>query len=153
MATVLLDVESWAQQQFSTCELGDKRRTNRLVSFAIQSAEKPDASTPQQAENWGDCKAAYRLFNQTGVTFKAVTAPHRALTRDAMREGVWLIINDTTELNFGYLREIEGIGRVGRESSRGLFLHTALAVRADGSELAGVVAHDLYKRSLMYGDN
>lgn len=148
MATVLLDPESWAQQQFSTCKFGNKRRTNRLVRFAVQCAEKPDASTPRQAENWADCKAAYRLFNQAKVTFDAVTAPHRVNALAAMRDGVWLILNDTTELNFGYLREIEGIGRVGTESGRGFFLHTALAVRADGTEMAGAVAQDLYKRPL-----
>lgn len=148
MATVLLDAEAWAQQQFSACELGDKRRTDRLVSFAVQSAEKPDASTPKQAENWPDCKAAYRLFDQEDVTFEAVTSPHRSLARNAMRDGVWLVINDTTELNFGYLREIDGIGRVGSESYRGFFLHTALAVRADGTEIAGAVAQDLYTRPL-----
>jgi hypothetical protein len=148
MATSLLDAEAWAQQQFSTCDLGDKRRTDRLVSFAIQSAHKPDASTPEQAENWADCKAAYRLFDQEDVTFQAVTAPHRVLARETMRDGVWLIINDTTELNFGYLREIDGIGRVGSESNRGFFLHTALGVRADGTEMAGAVAQDLYTRPL-----
>ena len=149
MATVFLDAEAWAQQQFSTCKLGDKRRTNRLVSFAIQSAEKPDASTPKQAENWADCKAAYRLFDQEEVTFTTVTAPHRLHARAAMREGVWLILNDTTELNFGYRRAIEGIGRVGSESNRGFFLHTALAVRDDGTEMAGAVAQDLHKRPLL----
>jgi hypothetical protein len=148
VATVLLDAEAWAEQQFATCILGDKRRTKRLVSFAAQSAHRPDASTPEQSENWTDCKAAYRLFDQTDVTFEAVTAPHRRLTRNAMCSGVWLIINDTTELNFGYRREIENIGRIGSESNRGFFLHTALAVRADSGELAGAVAQELYTRPL-----
>jgi len=148
MATVLLDAEAWATQQFSTCELGDKRRTNRLVQFAVQSVEKPDASTTKQTETWADCKAAYRLFDQEDVTFEAVTAPHRAHAREAMHDGVWLILNDTTELNFGYCREIEDIGRVGADSNRGFFLHTALAVRADGGEIAGAVAQDLFTRPL-----
>lgn len=148
MATVLLNVDDWAKQQFATCDLGDKRRTNRLISFAIQSAQKPDASTPKQAENWADCKAAYRLFDQEDVTFEAVTAPHRALTRNSLRDGVWLIINDTTELNFGCCREIEDIGRVGSEFNRGFFLHSALAVRAGGSELAGLAGQELYTRPL-----
>src|SRR5438874_6926092 len=76
VATVLLDAEAWAEQQFAACLLDDKRRTKRLVSFAAQSAHRPDASTPEQSENWTDCKAAYRLFDQTDVTFEAVTAPH-----------------------------------------------------------------------------
>jgi hypothetical protein len=148
MAMVTLDVEAWAEQQFGDCDLGDRRRTRRLVKFAGQAAEKPDASTPRQTEVWADLKAAYRLFDQDEVTFEAITAPHQALTRQHLSDGVWLILNDTTELNFGYLREIEGIGRVGSGKNRGFFLHSALAVCASTRELAGVAAQELYTRPL-----
>ena len=145
---VTLDVETWAQEQFGECELGDQRRTNRLVTFAVQAAQNPDASPPRQTEQWGDLNAAYRLFNEEDVTFAAVIAPHCAQTKEQMSSGVWLIINDTTELNFGYLRDIEGIGRVGSLKDRGFFLHTALAMRGDGKEFVGIAAQDLYKRPL-----
>jgi hypothetical protein len=148
MAMVTWDVGAWAEQQFGTCELGDRRRTRRLVKFAAQAAEKPEASTPRQAETWADLKAAYRLFDQAEATFGAITAPHQALTREQFGDGVWLILNDTTELNFGYLREIEGIGRVGSKENRGFFLHSALAVCASTRELAGVAGQELYTRPL-----
>ena len=147
-AMMTLDVGTWAEQQFGTCELGDRRRTRRLVKFAAQAAEKPDASTPRQAEAWADLKAAYRLFDQVEATFDALTAPHQALTRNQMSGGVWLILNDTTELNFGYLREIEGIGRLGCAEGRGFFLHSALAVRASDYELVGAAGQELYLRPL-----
>lgn len=148
MAIAMLDVEGWAEQQFGTCALGDRRRTRRLVKFAARAAEKPDASTPRQTEVWADLKAAYRLFDQQETTFPAITAPHQALTREQLGEGVWLILNDTTELNFGYLRQIEGVGRVGSKESRGFFLHSALAVCASTGELTGVVGQELYTRPL-----
>jgi transposase-like protein/transposase Tn5 family protein len=148
MAKVTLDAEAWAEQQFGECDLKDHRRTKRLKRFAIQMVQKPDASTPRQTETWGELKAAYRLFNRSEVTFGAITAPHQALTRAQMTEGTWLILNDTTELNFGYLRDIKGIGRVGSTGNRGFFLHTALAVNAQNGTLAGVAAHELYTRPL-----
>lgn len=146
MAIVTLGVDAWAEQQFGDCDLGDRRRTRRLVKFASQAAEKPDASTPRQTEVWSDLKAAYRLFDQDEVTFSAITAPHQKLTRSQRDDGVWLILNDTTELNFGFLREIEGIGRVGSDEGRGFFLHSALAVRAADRELVGVAAQELDTR-------
>ncbi len=146
MAIVTLGVDAWAEQQFGDCDLGDRRRTRRLVKFASQAAEKPDASTPRQTEVWSDLKAAYRLFDQDEVTFSAITAPHQKLTRSQRDDGVWLILNDTTELNFGFLREIEGIGRVGSDEGRGFFLHSALAVRASDRELVGVAAQELDTR-------
>jgi len=75
-----LNPETWSRLHFGTCELGDVRRTRRLVRYAQQMAEKPDASTPQQTECWSDCKAVYELFRRTEVTFNAVTAAHNRHT-------------------------------------------------------------------------
>ena len=57
-----LNVESWAEQQFGTCALGDRRRTKRAVMMAAQFAANPSGSTPEQTENWADCKAGARYF-------------------------------------------------------------------------------------------
>ena len=141
-----LDVEAWAEQQFGACEFGDKRRVKRMVKLATEVASKPDASTPEQTENWADCKAAYRLFECAQVTFEAVIAPHCAVTQAAAR-GVCLILNDTTEINYGHDREIEGIGRVGSAGASGFYLHSALLVNEAG-ELVGMAAQDLYQRPL-----
>src|SRR5882724_7120193 len=81
LASLALDIGQWAEQQFGNCELGDKRRTKRVVKLAAQAATQPDAATPKQTECWADCKAAYRLFDQEDVTFDALIAPHCALTR------------------------------------------------------------------------
>lgn len=142
-----LDVTQWAEEQFGTCELGDRRRTKRMVKFAIQAAARPDASTPKQTECWADCKAAYRLFDQPDVTFDAVIAPHCALSRD-VGQGVWLVINDTTEINYGYNRKLPGVGRVGVTDAQGFYLHTAMIVSADRDELVGLAAQELYARPL-----
>ena len=83
-----MEVAQWSREQFDGCELGDRRRTQRVVKLAAQAAMMPDASTPKQTEGWSDCKAAYRLFAQPAVTFEALTAPHCARTR-AVPERRW----------------------------------------------------------------
>lgn len=147
MAAMELDVDRWAEQQFGTCELGDERRVNRVVKLAAEAAAKPHASTPKQTEDWADCKAAYRLFARPEVTFEAVTAPHCARTRAAAPK-VALIINDTTEFNYGFTRKIAGAGRVGSDNACGFYLHTALMLDAEDRKIVGVAAQDLYKRPL-----
>ena len=142
-----MEISKWAQEQFGTCELGDRRRTKRAVKLATQAAAMPDASTPKQTEGWSDCKAAYRFFAQDDVTFEALTAPHCAQTR-AVPAGTWLVINDTTEINFGYDRQLSGVGRVGSAQARGFYLHTALVVSAENEDLVGVAGQDLYARPL-----
>jgi len=141
-----LDVSQWSNEQFKDCDLGDRRRTKRVVKLAAQAALMPDASTPKQTEGWGDCKAAYRLFAQPQVTFEAITAPHYARSR-AVPAGVWLVINDTTEVSFGYDRQLESVGRVGNDA-RGFFLHSGLLVSAESEEIAGLAAQDLFARPL-----
>jgi hypothetical protein len=148
MAQVALEIDQWAEQQFGSCLLGDQRRVKRLVKLAAQAAAKPDASTPQQTECWADCKAAYRLFDRKQVTFDALISPHCALTAASIRPGIWLVINDTTEISFGYDRQLSGVGRVGSTDARGFYLHTALVVSPDGKEILGVMAQDLYARPL-----
>jgi hypothetical protein len=119
-----------------------------MVKLAGQAAAKPDAATPEQTERWADCKAAYRLFDGEEVTFDAVIAPHCAQAR-AVESGTFLVINDTTELDFGYGRDLPGAGRVGNGfDRRGFYLHTALIVRADGRRLLGLAAQELYARPL-----
>ena len=52
MASVSLNVNEWSQEQFGRCELGDRRRTARLVRYAAQAAADPSSSTPRQTESW-----------------------------------------------------------------------------------------------------
>jgi hypothetical protein len=143
----VMEISAWAQDQFGTCELGDQRRTKRMVKVAAQAAAMPDASTPKQFEDWSDCKAAYRLFAEEDVTFEAIIAPHCAKTREVSAD-TWLVINDTTEINFGYDRQLSGVGRVGSAQSRGFYLHTAMIVSADDDQIVGVAAQELYARPL-----
>lgn len=143
----MLETNRWAEEQFGGCRLGDRRRNKRLVKLATQIAAKPDAATPEQTEEWADCKAAYRLFEKAEVTFEALIAPHCAQSRN-VGPGTWLVINDTTQINFGRLRDIDGIGRVGSNQGRGFYLHTALIVSAEREEIVGLGAQDLYKRPL-----
>lgn len=147
MASLALEIAVWAEQQFGDCVLGDRRRTKRLVKLATQAAAMPDASTPKQTENWGDCKGAYRLFNQDEVTFDAVIAPHCAMSR-AVSPGVWLVLNDTTEINYGYDRMLEGVGRVGSLQNRGFYLHSAMIVGSETEVIVGLAGQELYARPL-----
>jgi hypothetical protein len=145
VAKLELDVKRWAEQQFGACELGDRRRTKRAVTLAASVAAHPDGSTPDQTETWSDCKAAYRLFDQENVTFRALCQPHWQATR-AQSEGTWLLIGDTTEIDFPTYRQIEGLGPTGNGGGRGFFLHSSLMIHAESEEIAGLAAAELFHR-------
>ena len=140
-----LETEAWAQEHFSNCRLGDKRRTKRLVKMAQRIADNPSASFTEQMETWGDLKAAYRLFDQDDVTFEAIARPHWERTRDVPM-GCYLVIADTTELDFGIHRDIEGLAETGNGGGRGFHLHNALLVNAESQELVGVAGQTIHYR-------
>lgn len=144
MTTMSLNVNQWAEEQFGNCELGDRRRTQRLVRYAAQAAADPDSSTPKQTEAWNDCKAAYRLMGCDEVTFEAITAPHFQVTR-ARSEGTWLLISDTTETHFPGPC-VKGLGPTGNGGGRGFLLHSSLMVRPDGHEIVGLAAQVIHYR-------
>jgi hypothetical protein len=135
----------WAQLNFGNCELGDKRRTNRLVQVAEDIASNPSASLPNQIERWGDLKAAYRIFDREEVTFEAVARPHWELTKQKAK-GRTLVIGDTTEIDFGRFRNIEGVGPTGNGTGQGFLLHNALMVAADSEEILGVAGQTIHYR-------
>ena len=109
-----------SEQQLGTCNPGGTRRTRRLVPEAQQMAEKPDASTPHQTENRGDCKAVYRLFERPENTFESVNAAYSPNTR-TLPPGA-LYGRQRYNRNCLWLRErtkgtrAGGIGRSPRES-------------------------------------
>lgn len=52
--------ENWASKTFAAAELGDPRRTDRLVQMAAALAEEPAASLPSAMRSVSETLAAYR---------------------------------------------------------------------------------------------
>lgn len=144
-----LEIGTWAARNFGGCELGDARRTERLVKYAAQVAEHPEAGTPDQTRSWADCRAAYRLFDREEVTFDSVCETHWRTTREevAERGGTFLLIGDTTEVAYGTRRKVTGLGPLGNGKGRGFLLHSSLAVDADSGEIVGLTGAELFVRT------
>ncbi len=143
-----LEQEGWAKQELGGAQLGDRRRVERLIRIVEQQAEHPGQSYTQAVGGLeADIKAYYRLIdcnNEEELNFQSILAPHREQSeRRMMSQRRVLVIQDTTELNFGGLRRTRGLGLIGTNQTRngtlGLTLHSALAVNEAGVPL-GVLA-------------
>jgi hypothetical protein len=144
MSTTLLPPAQWAQNEFALAPLGDARRNKRLVKIATNLAAKPGGTLPQAFPDWAELKAAYRFFGQRGVTFQQGLAPHMERTRQSCRQpGEYLLIEDTTLLDYSRHRATAELGVIGDGAGRGFELHSALAVRIEswtlGQRPEGVV--------------
>jgi len=143
--TLTMDNRVWAEEQFGPCVLGDKRRTARLVRLAEEVLAHPAGSLPEQTTNMADLKAAYRLFDRPEVTFEKVAAPHWERTR-RQAPGRYLLLDDTTEVEFGIRRQIVGLGPTGNGGGRGFLLHSSLLVAAEGEEIFGLAGQKIWYR-------
>lgn len=141
-----IDPATWATAQFSTAQLGDRRRTARLVTLALQIARDPSSSLPCPTATWGDLKAAYRLLDRPEATFQVIAAPHWQLTRGLADRGRSLILDDTTEIDYGSKRQATGLGPVGRGTGRGYLIHSALAVTPGDEWVVGLAGQVLFHR-------
>lgn len=143
--TVTMDAQVWAEEQFGQCDLKDERRTQRLVHVAANALTHPSGSLPEQTTDAADLKAAYRLFGCEDVTFEDIVGPHWAQTR-RRPPGVYLVLNDTTEVDFGIRRKLRGMGPTGNGGGWGFLLHSALLVSGEGKAIFGLAGQKIRYR-------
>jgi hypothetical protein len=136
MTTSLLEPAQWAQTEFALAELGDQRRTQRLVQMAAALAQSPTGRLPQAFPEWKDLKAAYRLVDHIEFGPADIQQPHWQRTLGVCRQpGEYLLIEDTTELDYSSHRRAQQLGFIGNERGRGILLHSTLAVQVQAWDL------------------
>jgi len=136
MCTTLDTPQQWAQLEFSNAELGDARRTRRLVEVAAALTQTPSGTLPQALPGWAELKAAYRLFSNSQVTYQAIITPHLERTRQSCTEpGEYLWVEDTTLLDYTSHRALRGVGRIGNDGGLGMLLHSTLALRVEAWQM------------------
>jgi Transposase DNA-binding/Transposase Tn5 dimerisation domain len=131
----------WSYEELGGADLGDQRRTKRLVAVTREMSQRPGRTIGASMDVAG-AKAAYRLFNEPDVTPEAILAPHQKQTLARMTgEKVVLVAQDTTVLNFTTHEEADGFGGIGGGYSvnHGCFLHSALAFNEAGVPLGVLV--------------
>lgn len=136
MHSTLLPPDQWAQLEFGSAQLGDRRRTHRLVTVASALSQCPSGTLPAAFPDWTELKGCYRLFSNPEVTYQKILTPHWERTRRHCCEpGEYLLIEDTTDLDYSSHRHCQGLGQVGNEYGRGLCLHSTLALRVEAWDL------------------
>lgn len=135
MQHLLLNEVKWAEIEFSEAKLGDSRLGKRLVKVSEAVAKSPKGTLPRSFSDSAGLKGAYRLFQNKDVTYEKIIAPHLERTRlESERQGEYLIIEDSTLLDFTEHRECKGLGRIGNDKGFGFVLHTSIAARIESWE-------------------
>jgi hypothetical protein len=146
--TLFPDAVCWAQQIFSSVDLGRADRNDRLLFSAASLAAQPGASFPTVFAR-RDLRCFYSLMHRPEATPAALLAGSFAHTKQAMTtsDDVILVIHDTTELDFTSHQALhDQLGPIGDGRGRGLLQHNSLAVRARDGLLLGLAHQQLVLR-------
>ncbi|RYY60183.1 MAG: IS4 family transposase [Chitinophagaceae bacterium] len=143
MNSFLLEPRSWAELEFGETELGDARRTERLVEVATAMGLKPGTSLPMAMESAAELKATYRLFSRPELTHEVLMESHCKRIQEACcKPGRYLLIGDTTLLDYSSHKATEGLGCIGaKKDHRGLLLHSTLAIAFSSSRKVSALGH------------
>jgi hypothetical protein len=115
--------------EFAEAELGDARRTSRLLKVVAALAKHPDKSLPDVLGTSAALEGAYRLLNNECVNFDDLLEVHREQTvRRAEQAGEVLVLHDTTTCRLEHADPCEiGFLPTGKA---GFFAHVGLVVDA-----------------------
>jgi hypothetical protein len=141
---------SLGHAMFGHAELGDQRRTKRLVTTFEQIRRHPGGTLPDKFASPADLKALYHLCACERVTHAALIAALRAYTllRIARHPGPVLVIHDATELDYSTLASLtDDLGQIGKGTHyRGYICQNVLALDAETGEVLGLLDQVLHCR-------
>ena len=145
---------SFGDVNFGTAQLGDPRRTRRLIQVANQMVRHPGGSLPHKVRNPADLFALYRLCKRKEVTHEAVLDPHRQLTLRQIEEhgGDVLILHDSTDIDYTKQKSLTDLGQIGNGFGRGYIAHNSLAVDAKNGHVIGLTNQILHARPVVPKD-
>lgn len=140
------DEGNWVEAELGGAELGDKRRTARMIQLVSALGERPGASLPQATENRASLKAAYRFFDNEWIENQAILEEHvRATYRRIGQTPLVLAVQDTTYLDWTHHPQTQGLGPLNNDHTYGLVVHSTLAMTAERVPL-GVLQQQVWAR-------
>jgi Transposase DNA-binding/Transposase DDE domain len=143
------DFKDWAQDVFGGAELGDVRRTTRLVCMAAKAVRQPSGRLSEVYESPAERQGAYDFIESPHIDAKAIGLAMAESTarRCAAYDWVYVPLDGTSIKLWDGTGGRKDFGAIGTYTSgaTGLKLDNALAVTPDGVPV-GVAAQVWWSR-------
>jgi hypothetical protein len=141
---MVVDEVQWSGELFGHCDLGDVRRTRRLVDVAARLARNAGQSLARCCQ--GDTAAvlgSYRLIENASVGAEAIAeAGFEAMAQAAQTtSGVLLAVEDSTSVVYTHA-VTDQLGTTGSQQQpkhRGYLVHSVLLLEASSERTLGLV--------------
>lgn len=138
--------KNWAESEFSTLNLGDKRLDKRLVNLAEHRSVNINASIAETCGSLANTKGAYRFYENEDVKCEEIIRAHTDSTiKRALNEKILLSIQDTTEFSYGDRKTIKGLGTLNSLKNLGFLLHSDILYTTDKVPI-GIISQEFIIR-------
>ena len=135
----------WSNLEMADLKTGDKRLNQRVKHTIERLSASSGSSFPACFKTRAELIGAYRLFDNDFVTPEKIMEPHyKSVAQRAKTQSVVLLLNDTSSLDYTS-KEVEGLGVLEKNYTRGFFVHPTLAVTPDRCCL-GLIDHCTWSR-------
>src|SRR5688500_8884611 len=140
---------NWAEEVFGDADLGDSRRTRRLVRMAAEASRKPSGKISEVYDNAAERQGAYDFIESEHTDAAGMVEAMSASTARACAEHAWVYVPlDGTSIKLwdgtDGRKDFGSIGTY-QNGATGLKLNNALAVSPDGVPL-GVASQIWWSR-------
>jgi hypothetical protein len=138
----------WAEEVFGHAELGDSRRTRRLVQIAAAAAARPAGRVLEVCRSSATRQGAYDFLSNRKIGPKAVQAAvTKATALECQGEEFCFVVVDGTALTLTDWKNNKDFGAIGATSlgARGLKVINSYAISATGTPI-GLLGQQWWKR-------
>jgi hypothetical protein len=150
MPITALDEMVWAEELFGGCELGDPRRTRRLVEYAARQAGSPESSSHAVCGGDGALKeGTFRFLRNEHVHTVAILEGGCRVTAARCDErSLVFACEDSTTVNYthGVSEQLGSVGGIADKQTRGFVVHSVLAVDGSNGEIMGLLNQNWWTR-------
>ena len=140
----------WAELTFGSANLGDNRRTTRLVKVAADLSAHAGSSLAASCEgNLASVEGAYRLIENESVEAEAIAeSGFQATTCVAKCSNLLLALEDTTTLGYRHSvrSELGGLGGPKDSKTKGIWAHSVMLLDANTERTVGLIDQQRWVR-------
>lgn len=142
------EARDWAEEEFGSASLGDRRRVDRLIRMAAQAARHPNGKISAVFESDSERQGAYDFLEGKVDAAPLVEAMAAATFERVRDEGCVYVAIDGSSVSVTDRAKKKTLGSVGARNmhGRGMKVMSALAISSSGVSL-GLTALEWWARS------
>lgn len=146
----MMNNTQWSDTTFGNANLGDPRRTARLVKLAATLAESPGKPIVNVTHSPADMEGAYRFIRNEHIKASAIAdAGFEVTASNAKNHDTLLALEDTTTITYSHQSVRSALGHVNQGNRyRGLLAHSILLFAPQQKEIVGLIEQTRWTRDI-----